>query len=65
MTRTEHVGIGSGWVLRLIVRDGKPLLYAHGPEGGWERVDRADATDRAWLRSSRWTPPLPPDTKWP
>lgn len=65
MTRTEHVGIGSGWVLRLIVRDGKPLLYAHEPGGGWLRVDKADATDRAWLRSSRWTPPLPPDTKWP
>lgn len=65
MTRTEHVGVGSGWVLRLIVRDGKPLLYARGASGGWLRVAKADATDRAWLRSSRWTPPLPPGTTFP
>lgn len=63
--KTEHVGIGSGWVLRLIVRDGVPLLYGHGASGGWQRVDKADATDRAWLRSSRWTPPLPEGLRWP
>ena len=59
MTRTEHVGIGSGWVLRLVVRQGKPILFAHGAEGGWRRIEQADATDRAWLRASKWTPPLP------
>ena len=65
MTRTEHVGEGRHWRFRLIVRDGVPLLYGHEPGGGWLRVDKADATDRAWLRSSRWTPPLPEGVKFP
>lgn len=59
MTRTEHLGVGSGWVLRLVVRQDKPILFAHGAEGGWRRIEQADATDRAWLRASKWTPPLP------
>ena len=68
MTRTEHVGVGSGWRIMLIVWGGKPLLYAHSDGYGWQatkRVDKADATDRAWLRSSRWTPPLPEGIRWP
>ena len=57
--RTQHLGVGSGWVLRLVVRHGKAILYAHGAEGGWRRIENADATDRAWLKASTWTPPLP------
>lgn len=59
MTHTEHLGHGPGWVMRLIVRGGKPLLYCHGAEGHWRSVAKADATDRAWLKASTWTPPLP------
>jgi len=62
---TEHVGKGSGWRVRLVVMDGKPILFSHGDNGPWFSIAKADATDRAWLRASTWTPPLPPDTKWP
>lgn len=56
---TQHVGEGSGWVVRLVVMRGKPLLFSHGDNGPWFSITKADATDRAWMRSSKWTPPLP------
>lgn len=56
---TEHVGVGSGWFLRLVVMHGKPILFAHGEDGPWFSITKADATDRAWLKASKWTPPLP------
>lgn len=62
---TKHVGKGSGWRVRLVVMDGKPILFSHGDNGPWFSIAKADATDRAWLRASKWTPPLPSDMKWP
>ena len=56
---TQHVGEGSGWVVRLVVMNGKPILFSHGEGCHWHSIARADATDRAWLRASTWTPPLP------
>ena len=56
---TTHLGVGSGWVLRLVVMNGKPILFSHGEDGRWFSIAKADATDRAWLRASTWTPPLP------
>ncbi len=60
---TEHVGEGSGWRVRLIVMRGKPLLFSHGDNGPWFSITKADATDRAWLRASTWTPPLPEEVR--
>ena len=60
---TEHIGVGSGWVLRLVVMHGKPILFSHGDDGPWFSIAKADATDRAWLRASKWTPPLPEGVK--
>lgn len=60
---TEHVGEGSGWRVRLVVMHGKPILFSHGEDGPWFSITKADATDRAWLRASTWTPPLPEGVK--
>lgn len=60
---TEHVGEGSGWVVRLVVMHGKPILFSHGEDGPWFSIAKADATDRAWLKASKWTPPLPEGVK--
>jgi hypothetical protein len=42
---------------------GKPLLFSHGDNGPWFSITKADATDRAWLRASTWTPPLPEEVR--
>ena len=60
---TTHVGEGSGWVVRLVVMDGKAILFAYGDDGSWFSITKADPTDRAWLRASTWTPPLPEGVK--
>lgn len=60
---TEHVGEGSGWVVRLVVRQGKAILFSRGKDGPWVRITKADATDRAWFSASKWTPPLPEGVK--
>ncbi len=60
---TTHLGVGSGWALRLVVRQGKAILFSHGEDGPWFLITKADATDRAWLRASKWTPPLPEGVK--
>ena len=62
---TTHVGEGSGWRVRLVVMDGKAILFSHGEDGPWFSIAKADATDRAWLRASTWTPPLPEGVRLP
>ena len=56
---TQHVGEGSGWVARLVVMNSKPILFSHGEDGRWFFIAKAAGDDRAWLRASTWTPPLP------
>lgn len=62
---TVHVGIAAGMAYRLRIHDDGRMEFAYGPAGAFRPVERMDEMDKALMRTARWTPPLPPDTKWP